>query len=108
LHTEDASLEAAVKRELSEKLMLTDQEVRHAGDCYIHVNTQGQLLSTTLAHVYRFERDDIATHENLIWVKPHKITQYKLAPAVEQIMARSFFNDPHFFEEFYEDWDSEA
>jgi len=107
LHTEDVSIEAAVKRELSEKLMLTDQEVRHAGDCYIHVNTQGQLLSTTLAHVFRFERDDIATHDNLIWVKPHKITQYKLAPAVEQIIARSFFNDPHFFEEFYEDWNSE-
>jgi ADP-ribose pyrophosphatase YjhB (NUDIX family) len=107
LHTEDVSLEAAVKRELSEKLLLIDQDVRHAGDCYIHVNTQSQLLSTTLAHIFRFERDDISTHENLIWVKPHKINQYKLAPAVEQIIARSFFNDPHFFEEFYEDWDSE-
>jgi len=108
LHTEDVSVEAAVQRELSEKLALTGQVVRHAGDCYIHVNSQDQLLSTTLAHVFRFESDDIATHENLIWIKPHKITQYKLAPAVEQIIARSFFNDPHFFEEFYEDWYSEG
>jgi len=106
LHTEDESIEAAVQRELSEKLMLTGQSVRHAGDCYIHVTTQGQQLSTTLAHVFRFERDDIDLRDNLIWVKPHRLAEYKLAPAVEQIIARSFFNDPHFFEEFYEDWDS--
>jgi len=106
LHTEDESIEAAVQRELSEKLLLAGQDVRHAGDCYIHVTTQGQQLSTTLAHVFRFERDDIDLGDNLIWVKPHRLAEYKLAPAVEQIIARSFFNDPHFFEEFYEDWDS--
>lgn len=104
LHTEDESLEAAVKRELTEKIHLTDQEVRHAGDCYIHVSTDSKRLSTTLAHIFRFERDDIELQDNFIWVKPHKLSDYKLAPAVEQIVARSFFNDPHFFEEFYETW----
>jgi ADP-ribose pyrophosphatase YjhB (NUDIX family) len=108
LHTEDESIEAAVQRELSEKLELSGQQVRHVGDCYIHVNDDGRLLSNTLAHVFRFENDDIATHENLIWVKPHKLGEYKLAPAVEQIITRSFFNDPHFFEEFYEDWYSDV
>jgi ADP-ribose pyrophosphatase YjhB (NUDIX family) len=107
LHTEDSSIEAAVQRELSEKLALPNQPVRHVGDCYIHVNADGQLLSSTLAHIFRFENDDIRTHENLIWVKPHKLSNYKLAPAVESIIARSFFNDPHFFDEFYEDWYSE-
>jgi ADP-ribose pyrophosphatase YjhB (NUDIX family) len=107
LHTEDESIEAAAKRELSEKLALTKQDVRHVGDCYIHVTTKGKLLSTTLAHIFRFESDDIAINENLVWVKPHKLSQYKLAPAVESIITRSFFNDPHFFEEFYEDWYSE-
>ena len=106
LHTDDVSLEAAVQRELTEKIVLTDQAVRHVGDCYIHVNTHGKLLSNTLAHIFRFERDDIATNDNLIWVKPHRLGEYKLAPAVEQIIARSFFNDPHFFEEFYEDWEA--
>lgn len=107
LHTDDVSIEAAVQRELTEKIVIQDQAVRHVGDCYIHVNTEGELLSSTLAHIFRFERDDIVTHENLMWVKPHKLSQYKLAPAVEQIIARTFFNDPHFFEEFYEDWYSE-
>ncbi|MES2630616.1 MAG: NUDIX domain-containing protein [Patescibacteria group bacterium] len=107
LHTEDVSLEAAVQRELTEKIVLKDQAVRHVGDCYIHVNTDGQLLSNTLAHIFRFERDDIDLRDNFLWVKPHKLSQYKLAPAVEQIIARSFFNDPFFFEEFYEDWYSD-
>lgn len=104
LHTDDESLEAAVQRELTEKIVLKNQPVRHVGDCYIHVNTQGQLLSSTLAHIFRFERDDIDLRDNLMWVKPHKLSQYKLAPAVEQIVARCFFNDPHFFEEFYDEW----
>mgnify|MGYP004496654569 CR=1 FL=1 len=107
LHSDDVSLEAAVQRELTEKIYITDQAVRHVGDCYIHVNTEGRMLSTTLAHIFRFERDDIDLRDNFIWVKPHKLSQYKLAPAVEQIVARSFFNDPYFFEEFYEDWYSE-
>jgi len=104
LHTEDESLAAAVQRELSEKLALKGQTARHAGDCYIHVSTDGKLLSTTLAHIFRFEHDDIDLRDNFIWVQPHKLGNYTLAPAVEKIITRSFFNDPHFFEEFYEEW----
>lgn len=104
LHTDDKSLQEAAARELTEKMHLTDQPVRHVGDCYIYVNTEGQLLSSTLTHVFRFERDDIDLRDNFMWVKPHKLSHYKVAPAVEQIIARSFFNDPFFFEEFYEDW----
>ncbi len=107
LHTDDVSLEAAVQRELTEKIVLKDQPVRHVGDCYIHVNTEGQLLSSTLAHIFRFERDDIDLRDNFMWAKPHKLSQYKLAPAVEDIVARCFFNDPFFFEEFYQDWYTE-
>ena len=44
--------------------------------------------------------DDITPHERLIWARPHKLAQYTLAPAVEQIVARAFFRDPYFFEEF--------
>jgi hypothetical protein len=78
--------------------------VTHAGDCYIRVMTDGEILSTTLAHVFRFNRDDIETSEDITWVKPHKLGSYRLAPAVEAIVARGFFNDPFFFEEFEADW----
>jgi ADP-ribose pyrophosphatase YjhB (NUDIX family) len=105
LHIDDISLEAAARREIGEKMAIKDkQEFRHIGDCYIRVTADNELLSTTLAHVFRFERDNITTHDNLMWVKPHKLSHYRLAPAVEAIVARSFFNDTFFFEEFDATW----
>ena len=38
--------------------------------------------------------------EELVWARPHRLAEYDLAPAVEQIVARTFFRDPFFFEEF--------
>lgn len=104
LHIDDPTLEIAAKREAKEKLGLEDQEVVHAGDCYIRVNAGEEVLSTTLAHVFKFNRDDIKTNDRVMWVRPHKLQEYRLAPAVEQIVARGFFNDPYFFEEFEDEW----
>jgi len=101
IHIDDPSVVAAGQREALEKLSLTDQTVIHAGDCYIRITDEsGDIASSTLVHVCRFERDDITTHDGLIWARPHKLSQYELAPAVEQIVARTFFRDPFFFEEF--------
>ena len=104
LHIDDPSVIVAAKREAKEKLGLDDQEMRHAGDCYIRVKTGDEILSTTLAHVFGFNRDDIKLSDEIIWARPHKLRDYKLAPAVEEIVARGFFNDPFFFEEFDSDW----
>jgi ADP-ribose pyrophosphatase YjhB (NUDIX family) len=103
-HIDDESLEVAAKREAKEKIGLEDQEVRHVGDCYIRVKSGGEILTTTLAHIFAFNRDDIKTGDDIIWARPHKLDQYRLAPAVEQIMARGFFHDPFFFEEFEAEW----
>jgi ADP-ribose pyrophosphatase YjhB (NUDIX family) len=103
-HIDDQTIMIAAQREAKEKLGIDNQIVRHAGDAYIRVFTEGELLSTTLAHIFRFERDDIETNDTTAWVQPHKLSSYRLAPAVEAIVARSFFNDEHFFEEFRQDW----
>ncbi|HRQ07194.1 MAG TPA: NUDIX domain-containing protein [Candidatus Saccharibacteria bacterium] len=104
LHIDDANIIEAAKREALEKLNITEDQPIHAGDAYIRVKNAKELLSTTLAHVFRFNRDDIVTNESTIWAKPHKLTNYNLAPAVEQIITRTFFKDDHFFEEFEVDW----
>lgn len=104
LHIDDDSLVDAAKREAFEKLGLANQSLVHAGDCYIRVKNDKEIVSATLAHVFRFERDNIQTSDTIQWARPHKLTQYQLAPAVEEIMARTFFRDDHFFEEFEEDW----
>lgn len=104
MHNDDGSVLAAAQREAQEKLGVTDQKMTHAGDCYIRVTQDGEQLTLTLAHVFLFNRDDIATDENTQWLRPHKLAQYDLAPCVDQIMARAFFRDPFFFEEFEQSW----
>lgn len=104
LHIEDKSLDEAAAREAFEKLGVVDQEMRHAGDCYIRVRVEGEILSTTLAHVFKFNKDDIKTSDRVVWARPHTLHTYALAPAVQEIIARGFFNDPFFFEEFEVEW----
>lgn len=100
IHIDDTTIADAARRECLEKLNLYDQHLEHAGDCYIRVKTGDELLSTTLAHVFRFYRDDIETSDTVRWVKPHTLASYRLAPAVEEVVSRTFFKDPYFFEEF--------
>ncbi len=106
LHIEDVSTKGAAQREALEKLNLKNQAMEHAGDCYIRVyaDTNQGLLSTTLAHVFRFYKDDIEMSDDLVWARPHKLDQFKLAPAVEEVMTRTFFKDPFYFEEFDVNW----
>ena len=104
LHIEDTSLQAAAQREASEKLGLTDQDMTHAGDCYVRVYHGETIMTVTLAHVFTLYRDDIETNDNLVWVQPHKLHRMELAPGVSEIIARTFFRDPFFFEEFNRVW----
>ncbi len=100
LHNDDANVHMAARREAREKLGVVDQEMRHAGDCYIRVTQNGEQVILTLAHVFAFYRDNIETNEHTQWMRPHKLMQLDLAPGVEQIMTRTFFRDPFYFEEF--------
>ena len=98
-------MELAAIRESKEKLGYTPKSVKHIGDCYIVARTNGSgkapaIQSRTLAHISRFETDGIKAGETLQWTKPLKLGTLKLAPAVEQIVARAFFGDDFFFEEF--------
>lgn len=50
------------------------------------------------------EQDLTVGNEHLAWVSPRKLLELDLAPAIEQIVARTFFRDPYFFEEFTVNW----
>lgn len=99
LHIDDATIQAAATREAQEKLGIAILP-EHAGDCYIRVVGNEEMLSSTLVHIFRFEIDDINETDRIKWVRPHQLSRYELAPAVEQIVARTFFRDPYFFEEY--------
>lgn len=104
LHLDDENLNAAAYREAREKLRDENDTIRHSGDCYIRIKDQEGTLMSTLAHIFRMEADDLTLDDRQKWVRPHKLGDYELAPAVEKIITRSFFNDPYFFEEFEEAW----
>jgi len=126
LHIDDKSVKAAAVREASEKLQYTPHAVRHVADCYIVVGKNSRvdvqssaagslrdgdtialggheaftIETRTLVHLVRFETDAIAASDHLQWVEPLDLPGLTLAPAVEQIVARAFFGDEFFFEEF--------
>lgn len=100
LHIDDETLLISAQREAKEKLNYRIENIQHAGDCYIRVMNNKTVESSTLAHIFKFKADDIKSNDNIQWVDPAELDQYQLAPAVQQIVARSFFNDPYFFEEF--------
>ena len=104
IHIDDSSIDAAARREIGEKIGDLQVEPEHAGDCYIRMQRDGEVVMSTLAHVFRFQSDDITETEQLRWARPHKLAQYELAPAVEQIVARTFFRDQYFFEEYNITW----
>ena len=108
LHIDDQTLQDSATREAKEKLGIEGKAVTHAGDCYIRIRDNEETVMTTLAHVFRLYTDDIELNEHLLWVQPHKLHNVKLAPAVEKIVARAFFKDPYFFEEFEEKWGNEG
>lgn len=100
LHIEDATTLEAAQREAFEKLGLENPELEAAGDCYIRVRVNKEILSTTLAHIFRFYTNTITERDDLVWARPHKLAELKLSPAVEEIMTRTFFKDAFYFEEY--------
>lgn len=100
LHINDMTLIDAAKREAVEKIGVLDQEMQHAGDSYVRVLRDGETVTMTLAHIFAFNRDDVETNANTIWARPHKLHTMELAPGISEIIARTFFRDPFFFEEF--------
>ena len=100
LRIEDVSLMDAAKREATEKLNVNNQDVVHAGDCYIRVHYGRDAVISTFVHVFTFNHDDIEINDQIIWARPHKLHTMDLAPGISVIIARTFFRDPFYFEEF--------
>lgn len=100
----DSTLLGTAQRVVFEKLKLFHQSLVHAGDCYVRVHYGDTPITVTLAHVYTFNSDDIDSTDEFLWVQPHKLHTLDLAPGIEKIIARTFFRDPFYFEEYAIEW----
>lgn len=102
LHIDDKTTAAAAQREANEKLGLYDDlQMEHRSDCYIRIAGQsGNVVMSTLAHVFFTRYDDIAMNENLAWVQPKNLSDYSLAPAVEYIIPATLAGRPFSYDEY--------
>ena len=103
IHIDDVTVEVAAQREVKEKLGLDGLVLTHVGDSYIRVQAEGDLLSSTLAHVFTGRYDHVFETENVVWKAPDKLRELSLAPAVERII-QDINSQKRFFSEITEDW----
>lgn len=101
---DDASLQEAAEREVREKIGVESIEISHAGDCYVRVMDEGRVKISTLMHIFYGTLDEPLEDTSLHWISPHKVPQLDAAPAIKDIISRTYFRDPYFFEEFTIDW----
>jgi ADP-ribose pyrophosphatase YjhB (NUDIX family) len=106
VHAVDSTIEAVASGIISEQIGLKEVSPIHVGDAYVRVKSEQQTISTTITHVFRVTSDDVKLTPHFMWVQPHKLSSLRLTPGTESIIARSFFGDTHFFEEFDEEWTS--
>jgi len=104
LDIRQSSIMEAAQSHVTHEITDNKVDVKHAGDSYVRIRNNDEILSTQLLHIFRFEVDAVYDAKQLLWARPHKIAQYALTPCVEQVMSRTFFKDKHFFEEFTETW----
>lgn len=105
VHNSDRTIAGAAQREIAEKIGEITVDLQHAGDCYIRVVNDGTIAFSTMTHVFYGQlRDDVPLADHMRWVSPHELTRLDTAPAIKAIIARTFFRDPYFFEEFTEQW----
>lgn len=106
----DASALDSARRALVDKFEspVDEHQPYHAGTAYIHVRRGDVPIESMLLHVFRLYTDEISTTDDLVWARPHRLADYALSPATEDIMTRTFFKDPFFFEEYDIDWYSNA
>lgn len=107
LYLDEESLAHAAEREVDHLIGIEHPVIRHVGDCYIRVFDNDAPLTVTFVHIFALQSDTIIPTEDQMWIHPRKLHKVTLAPAVEQIVARTFFRDPFFFEEFMHDVSAE-
>ena len=106
VHNSDSSVQEAAQREITEKISTeTSINVHHAGDAYIRVKKGNDVLISTLAHVFYGQTDELNNIDShWRWVSLRSLDELKTTPAISQIISRTLFRDPFYFEEYEVEW----
>ncbi|MCD8561854.1 hypothetical protein LRY29_02215 [Candidatus Saccharibacteria bacterium] len=90
-----APLHEGVRLAAGEVVGLGGVSIEHAGDAYVRTRREVRFV-----HVFRAYTDILEGRAGVGWYRPHKLGALQIVPGTEEVMARTFFKDPFFFEEF--------
>lgn len=101
---DDNSLMSVAQRIVVESGGPTNLSLDHVGDCYIRIRQDQATKLSSLVHVFYAAVDEQFGGGSLDWIAPHKVVTLGVEPGIDQVIARTFFRDRYFFEEFEVDW----
>lgn len=107
VHNDDTSVYDAARRELLEKLDgLSVQDLKHAGESYLHIKHGEDIAISTLVHVFYGTTNDTIQSERLQWLEPLQVAMNPEAnaPGVTEIMQFALISKQFFFEEVSAAW----
>ena len=100
--TQDGSIAKSTAKLLKTfKVKTPIADIKHIGSCQLRISADGTTVSDRLMHICKATTDTkTSPSDNLIWVDPHDLHKTDLTPGTQEIISRSFFFDPFFFEEY--------
>lgn len=102
---DDATIADAARREVHEKTGVAIQNPQHAGDCYMAVRHEGEVIMNSLMHVFvaSVKKHEVALADNALWRLPSEMSD--AAPATQHIvdLIGRYDGKTRFFEEFVEE-----
>lgn len=95
MESRDDSVLAAAKRVAKQIFSIDMPGLKHAGVCYVRSRSSVQLV-----HVVTCDGESLKGCVGYKWVSARGLYDANLAPGDIDILSRTFFRDPFFFEEF--------
>lgn len=87
MHYEDASIEAAVKREIDYFSSRPAKDLKHVGVVAFRASIKNELVSHTIAHVFTATIDpNVLIGERMRWMKVDQLETSEMSPGTKQII----------------------
>lgn len=105
MHYEDASIEAAERRELQYLTHDNVSELDYAGQVLFRARIHGELVSHTFCHIFRADlRGCTLINDRVQWLPLDDLAGMKLSPGTYEIIRDVLSHEGYFFAEYDIEW----
>ena len=105
VHIDDLTIIDAARREMTEKVGVIADDLKHVGECHIRAKINGHLVWNVLAHVHtaRLTTKQLQGDKHQ-WLNKDQRQTHKFVPASEEIIKIALSSKQFFFETFETEW----